>query len=90
MADNEKYKNLIDEIIAKQTVILGSDIVIMKAKNIPGLSLDATGKVESISGDPQKVLESLIAEYMSLSGQIVKNILNPILAKYPEIKVTIN
>ena len=90
MAETEKYKNLIDDIIAKQTLILGPDIVILKAKNVAGLSLSSDGKVESISGDPQTVLQNLVNEYIALSGQIVKNILNPVFEKYPEIKVNIN
>ncbi len=90
MADTESYKNLINEIIAKQILILGPDIVLMKAKNIPGLKLDSSGKVESIAGDPAGVLQNLINEYMALSGQIVKNIITPVLAKYPDIKVLIN
>ena len=90
MADTENYKNLINDIIAKQSVILGSEIVLLKARNVKGLRLDAAGKVEEISGNPQEVLEGLISEYVSLSGQIVKNILNPILAKYPDIKISIN
>ncbi|MBX4187074.1 MAG: hypothetical protein KW802_02325 [Candidatus Doudnabacteria bacterium] len=90
MANKEDYKNLINEIIAKQTIVLGPDIVLVKARNIPGLTLDKAGKVESIEGEPQVVLQTLIDEYMALSGQIVKNLLNPVLAKYPEIKVTIN
>ncbi len=90
MAENENYQNIINEIIAKQTVILGSDIVLLKAKNVAGLHLSADGKVESIDGSPQEVLQNLVNEYVNLSGQIVKNILNPVLAKYPEIKVDIN
>ena len=90
MPDLENYNKLINDIIQKQIIILGSDIVLLKAKNIAGLELKSDGTVESIKGDPQKVLQNLIDEYMSLSGQIVKNILNPILAKYPEIKVNIN
>ncbi len=89
MADQENYKNLINDIIAKQTVILGPDIVILKARNVAGLTLDATGKVTDISGDPQQVLQNLINEYIALSGQIVRNILSPVLAKYPDIKLTI-
>ena len=86
---NDNYKNLINDIIAKQTLILGPDIVLLKARNIPGLELSADGKVESIKGDHQQVLQSLVNEYIALSGQIVKNILSPVLAKYPEIKLTI-
>ncbi|HYE22026.1 MAG TPA: hypothetical protein VD998_00370, partial [Verrucomicrobiae bacterium] len=82
-------KNLINDIVAKQTLILGPDIVMLKAKNVPGLKLGDNGQVESITGDPQVVLQNLVDEYISLSGQIVKNILNPVFAKYPDIKVSI-
>lgn len=87
---DEKYQNLINEIIAKQTVILGPDIVLLKARGVKGLSLTADGKVESIKGDPQVVLQNLVNEYIALLGQIVKSILNPVLEKYPEIKININ
>jgi hypothetical protein len=50
---------------------------------------NADGKVESIDGNPQEVLQNLINEYVTLSGQIVKNILNPVLVKYPDINVRI-
>jgi len=89
MADQDNYKNLINDIIAKQTLILGPAIVLMKAKNVPGLVLDDSGKVVSLTGDPQEVLQSLINEYIALSGQIVKNILTPVFAKYPDIKLKI-
>ncbi|OGE73716.1 MAG: hypothetical protein A3C49_00695 [Candidatus Doudnabacteria bacterium RIFCSPHIGHO2_02_FULL_42_25] len=87
--ETQNYQNLIDEIIAKQTIILGPDIVLLKARNVKGLNLSSGGKVESIDGDPQEVLQNLINEYVTLSGQIVKNILNPVLLKYPEINVRI-
>ena len=89
MAQENDYKNLIDDIITKQTLILGPDIVMLKAKNVPGLKLSANGKVDSITGDPQIVLQKLVDDYISLSGQIVKNILSPVFAKYPDIKVSI-
>ena len=88
--DQANYRNLINDIIQKQTIILGPDIVLLKAKNVPGLFLDTTGKVERIEGDPQVVLHKLIDEYIALSGQIVKNILSPVFAKYPEIKISLN
>ena len=84
------YHNLINEIVAKQIVILGPSTVLLKAKNIQGLKLNDAGKVVSIDGDPQQVLQNLVNEYILLSGQIVKNILNPVFAKYPHIKVAIN
>lgn len=89
MANETDYKNLINDIIAKQTLILGPDIVLLKARNVPGLKLSSDGKAESIEGDPQEVLQKLINEYFALSGQIVKNILTPVFAKYPDIKLSI-
>jgi hypothetical protein len=89
MANEDSYKNLINDIIAKQTVILGPDIVLLKARNVVGLTISNEGKVEKIEGDPQQVLQSLINEYIALSGQIVKNILNPVFAKYPDIKISV-
>ena len=88
MAELLDYKNLINDIIAKQTVILGPDIVLLKAKNVPGLVLDSKGGVVEIQGDAQIVLQKLIDEYIALSGQIVKNILGPVFAKYPDIKIS--
>lgn len=89
MATPEDYKNLINDILAKQSLVLGQDIVLLKAKSVPGLTLTADGKVNELSGNPEEVLQKLVDEYISLSGQIVKNILNPVFAKYPEIKVTL-
>jgi hypothetical protein len=89
MAASEDYKNLINDILEKQAVILGQDIVMLKAKNVAGLILDDNGKVKDIEGNPEEVLQKLVDEYIALSGQIVKNILNPVFAKYPEIKVTL-
>lgn len=89
MASAEDYKNLINDILAKQAVILGQDIVILKAKNVVGLNLTSEGKVESIDGNPEEVLQKLVDEYIALSGQIVKNILSPVFQKYPDIKITL-
>ena len=87
MTSQDDYKNLIDEIITKQSIILGPDIVLLKARNVQGLTLSDKGRVETITGDPQVVLQTLVDEYIALSGQIVKNVLNPVLSKYPEIKI---
>jgi hypothetical protein len=89
MANNQDYQNLINDIIAKQIVVLGPDIVLLKARSISGLSVDDSGKVQSITGDAQEILQKLVDEYISLSGQIVKNILSPVFAKYPDIKIAI-
>lgn len=90
MSDNTQYEKLINDIIQKQIIILGRDIVLVKAGNVQGLHVDSEGKVTRIDGDPQQVLQRLVDEYIGLSGLIVKNILAPVFAKYPEIKININ
>lgn len=90
MADNEKYKILLTEIIKKQIIILGPDISVLKARNIKELTIEDDGTVTEINGDPQQILQKLIDEYVSLSGLIVKNIVGTIMTKYPELKVSVN
>ena len=88
MNDNEDYKKLITEIIRKQIDILGPEMAIRKARNVSGLEVSDSGEVNALSGDPQTTAQSLVDEYIALSGEIVKNILGPVFAKYPAIKLT--
>lgn len=86
MDEKQQYQGLITDIIAKQSIILGPQIAILKARNVSNLAVDDTGIVTEIKGDPAIVLQKLIDEYVELSGQIVKNALGSIFAKYPTIK----
>ena len=86
MDPKEQYKLLLSEIVAKQAVILGPAIAVLKARNVQGLTVDDAGKVKDVAGDYQQVLEHLVDEYVNLSGQIVKNALVSVFAKYPDIK----
>jgi hypothetical protein len=81
-----QYAAIISEIIAKQAIILGPDIAILKARNVTGLIVDDQGKVTEIKGEPATALQKLINEYVELSGMIVKNTLGSIFEKYPDIK----
>lgn len=81
------YKHLISEIIHKQIDILGQDIAVAKAGNVKGLKVSGTGEVLEVGSDPEQILDDLVAQYIALSGEIVKNILGPVFSKYPEIKL---
>lgn len=85
MENKEQYFALITEIIKKQAVILGPDIAILKARSIPGLTVDDSGTVQNIAGDPKTVIQSLVNVYVELSGLIVKNALSSVFEKYPNI-----
>lgn len=85
MEQIEQYKSVMTEIIAKQSIILGPEMALMRAKKVAEISF-VDGKVSEIQGDPAQALKKLIDAYVELSGQIVKNALGPIFSKYPEIK----
>lgn len=80
------YKQMLTEIIKKQVVILGPQIAILKARNVPGLKVSDDGEVTEVSDSEQVVLQKLIDTYVALSGEIVKNAVNSIFEKYPSIK----
>jgi len=85
MQEQEQYLAIITEIIAKQAVILGPDIAILKARSVKELEINDDGKVTGIKGDPKSVMQKLINAYVELSGMIVKNALGSIFEKYPGV-----
>ena len=82
-----EYRKLLTEIIKKQIIILGPDITLVKARNVSALTVADDGSVTAISGDPQAALQGLIDEFVSLSGLIVKKTMEPLLSKYPSLKM---
>ena len=88
MNETEQYVALISEIIKKQSIILGPEIAIVKARSVPGLMVDNDGKVTGVGDNPKETLQNLVDQYVELSGQIVKNALGSIFAKYPELSIT--
>jgi hypothetical protein len=82
----EDYKQILTDIIKKQIVILGPQIAVLKARNVPGISVSDEGVVTDVGGSEQIILQKLIDEYVALSGEIVKNAVNSIFQKYPSIK----
>ena len=86
MNEKELYKALMTEIIQKQSVILGPQIAILKARNVSILTIDDNGHVVDIKGDVRGALQGLVDEYVKLSGQIVKNALGSIFTKNPQVE----
>lgn len=86
MNQEEQYKAVISEIIAKQSLILGPGMAIMRAKKINEIIISPEGHVVEVKGDPAEALKKLVDVYVELSGQIVRNALTPIFIKYPEVK----
>lgn len=80
------YKEILTEIIKKQIVILGPQIAVLKARNVHEVSVDDGGNVLDISGDAQVAVQKVIDEYVALSGEIVRNAVNSVFAKYPSLR----
>ena len=87
MNEKEQYSALISEIIKKQSVILGPEIAILKARSVPGLMVDNDGIVTGVGDNPKDTLQNLVDQYVELSGLIVKNALGSIFAKYPDLNI---
>ncbi len=77
------YKQLFSQLIKKQMLVLGPDITLAKVRNVTGLTVDINGEVQKIEGDPQVMLQSLINQFVELSGMIVKKTMESILTSYP-------
>lgn len=88
MTEKEQYLQLIGEIIKKETIILGPEIAILKARSVSGLMVDNDGKITGVGDNPKETLQNLVEKYVELSGQIVKNALGSIFAKYPDLNIT--
>lgn len=74
------YEKLLTEVIQKQMVILGPDITLAKARNVKGLNVGENGTVTSIQGDPKILIQSLVDQFVQLSGQIVEQTMEPLLS----------
>ncbi|MFH1781573.1 MAG: hypothetical protein ABH835_03090 [Patescibacteria group bacterium] len=86
MAEQDQYQQLLSEIVAKQAIILGPEIAVLKARSVKGITVDDKGNVTSIEGDAKEALQQLVDAYVSLSGQIVKSAMLPLFSKYPDIE----
>jgi hypothetical protein len=90
MDDRTRYVAIISEIIARQSIILGPDIAVLKARSVIGLTVNDAGVVTNIEGDGNTVLQQLVNTYVELSGMIVKNALGSIFEKYPDLNKKVN
>lgn len=81
------YQELLTQIIQKQIVILGPDIAISQAKSVDGITVSDDGTVTEVGANGQEITQKLIDAYVSLSGLIVKKAMEPLLSKYPSVKI---
>jgi hypothetical protein len=85
--NTQEFVDLFNEIIQRQTVVLGPDIAVIIAKKVQGLQFSEEGRVTGFEGDAQQILQQLINGYVNLSGLIVRKTIEPLLAKHPSAAV---
>jgi hypothetical protein len=76
----QDYQKLLTEVLQKQIIILGPEITLLKARNVPGLSVADDGHVTSISGDPKETAIKLLEQFRELSPLLVKKTMNQLLS----------
>lgn len=63
------YAQIVLSIVKHQEAIIGP-IAVEQAEHIPNLSLDWKNQQVSLSGEPNRIIDSLVKSYSNLFGQI--------------------
>lgn len=82
----EEYRKFLSELIKKQMVILGPNLVLSKARKIDGLKIGDDGEVAAIGRDPLDTFKEISGYFNDLSGHIAQITLERLLEKYPGLK----
>jgi hypothetical protein len=76
---DQDYHSLLTEIIKKQILILGHDIVMAKVRKVKGLSVGQDGTVLETAGKANEILQKLVEEFTHLSKPLVQKTIDPLL-----------
>ena len=79
------YQNVLSEFIHRQTIILGPHITSAKLSHVKGITIDPKGYLKKIHGDPEKILEEVVAQFKPLSRFLVKDTLEKILSQHQSL-----
>lgn len=79
MADTSTTATALTSLIQKQMLILGPNVALGRARKVAGLTVGDNGAVTGLSGDPQQVMNALVSEYVALTGDITKTIVQSLI-----------
>jgi hypothetical protein len=83
----EHYKQVLTTMLQGLSEILDDHIIKEKVKDIKGLKIGANSKIEVLEGNPQKITLEVMDKFIDLSNEVVAKTFQPLLKKYPWIKV---
>lgn len=67
---------------------MGPAAAVSVARRVIALSIADDGAVQKISGDAQAALDELTEEFVSFSGSAARLVLDAIIKKHPETKLS--
>ena len=70
----EEYQKLVEEIVQKQSTILGKTVAVRRARNVADLVIDDEGKVTTVPTNINQAFADLVNQYKALSGPVGLNI----------------
>ena len=79
-ATAQESQKLLTEAIQKQMIILGSEITLTKAHNVPGLTIAEDGTVTSLNGNVGEIITRFLEQFRELSAPLVKKTMQPLLS----------
>tara|TARA_Y100000310_G_C20594504_1_gene769787 strand:+ start:952 stop:1242 length:291 start_codon:yes stop_codon:yes gene_type:complete len=65
---NEGYKELIEKIVKSKIRIFGN-LAREKVNSVSGIKIDHVGNIASLSGNPKKVIKSLLDKFETIAGK---------------------
>jgi len=74
------YQKLLEDAIRKQMTILGPQITLLKARNVPGITVTDDGKVATLSDNAETIATRFLEEFRDLSSPLVKKTMQPLLS----------
>lgn len=90
MVPVQTYKKFLTELVRRHMVIFGSNIAREIAASVQGLTVDETGDVTAITGQPITVLQKLVARYQELSEPVALLQFRLLLDQYRDIFLEYN
>lgn len=90
MTPISNYKRFLTELVRKHMAILGPNISRDAALQVPGLTIDASGEVTELQGDPLLILQDLVNGYTALCAPVTQLILYNLLEAAPDIRDAYN
>jgi len=70
-----KAEELAEIAIEKEAELSNHDLAVRQANKVDGLEITDEGEVESLSGDPEEVLQDLIESFEEMMGNVAANLI---------------